>query len=88
MQSKEEKLYRYFETGDILLVIEENDIDSGKKTCLDTLVFDGTKVFLLCEGISSKKLKEYKEITRDMFMKELDNSYIRLKELYINKLPF
>ena len=88
MQSKEDKWYRYFETGDILLVIEEKDIDSGGKISLDTLAFDGTKLFLLCKGISSRKLKEYKEVTRDRFINELDNTFIRLKELYFNKLPF
>ena len=90
MQSKEDKWYRYFESrnGDMLLVVEENEIDSNKAPHTEVLVADGTKVFLLCEGISSKKLEVYKEVTRDRFINELDNSYIRLKELYFNKLPF
>lgn len=90
MQSKEDKWYRYFESnnGDTLLVVEWNGIDSGKAPHIEVLVADGTKVFLLCEVISSKKVKEYKEITKDMFIKELDNSFNRLKELYYDELPF
>ena len=90
MQSKERKWYRYFESynGDTLLVVEGNEINNGKEPHIEVLVSDGTKVFLLCEGISSKKLEDYKEVTRDRFINELTNSYIRLKELYFNDLPF
>ena len=90
MQSKEKKWYRYFESynGDTLLVVEGNKINNGKEPHVEVLAFDGTKMFLLCEGISSKKLEVYKEVTRDRFINELTNSYVRLKELYYNDLPF